>query len=66
MPLDPLINKINGRTKRLKKRSDFRKKGIKYKIFGGFEEDYFVKYLKIPSEYVEGFKYYAVENENSS
>jgi hypothetical protein len=25
-----------------------------------------VKYLKIPSEYVEGFKYYAVENENSS
>jgi hypothetical protein len=21
-----------------------------------------VKYLKIPSEYVEGFKYYAVEN----
>jgi hypothetical protein len=29
MPLDPLINKINGRTKRLKKRSDFRKEGIK-------------------------------------
>jgi hypothetical protein len=26
MPLDPLINKINGRTKRLKKRSDFEKK----------------------------------------
>jgi hypothetical protein len=43
MPLDPLINKINGRTKRLKKRSDFRRR-IKYKIFGGaFEEDYFVK-----------------------
>jgi hypothetical protein len=34
--LDPLINKINGRTKRLKKRSDFRKEGIKYKIFGAF------------------------------
>jgi hypothetical protein len=29
---------------------------------GAFEEGYFVKYLKIPSEYVEGFKYYAVEN----
>jgi hypothetical protein len=44
-------------------KSDFERR-IKYKIFGGaFEEDYFVKYLKIPFEYVEGFKYYAVENE---
>jgi hypothetical protein len=66
MPLDPLINKINGRTKRLKKRSDFRKKELNIKYLGAFEEGYFVKYLKIPSEYVEGFKYYAVENKNSS
>jgi hypothetical protein len=37
MPLDPLINKINGRTKRLKKEVIL-EKGIKYKIFGAFEE----------------------------
>jgi hypothetical protein len=33
MPLDPLINKINGRTKRLK-RSDFRKKELNIKYLG--------------------------------
>jgi hypothetical protein len=38
------------------------KKELNIKYLGAFEEGYFVKYLKIPSEYVEGFKYYAVEN----
>jgi hypothetical protein len=33
MPLDPLINKIEELNDL--KRSDFRKEGIKYKIFGG-------------------------------
>jgi hypothetical protein len=32
MPLDPLINKINGRTKRLKKKVILER--TKYKIFG--------------------------------
>jgi hypothetical protein len=64
MALDPLINKINGRTKRLKKEVILEKKELNIKYLGVlFEEGYFVKYLKIPSEYVEGFKYYAVENE---
>jgi hypothetical protein len=64
MPLDPLINKINGRTKRLKKEVILEKKELNIKYLGVlFEEDYFVKYLKIPSEYVEGFKYYAVDND---
>jgi hypothetical protein len=35
MPLDPLINKINGRTKRLK-RSDFRKEELNIKYLGDF------------------------------
>lgn len=64
MPLDPLINKINGRTKRLKKEVILEKNELNIKYLAIlFEEDYFVKYLKIPSEYVKGFKYYAVENE---
>jgi hypothetical protein len=54
MPLDPLINKINGRTKRLKKRSDFRKKELNIKYLGAFEEGYFVKYLKIPLNMSKG------------
>jgi hypothetical protein len=63
MPLDPLINKINGRTKRLKKLVVLEKK-IAYlqKIDSYFEESYFVNKLKIPKEHVLGFEYYAVEN----
>jgi hypothetical protein len=38
MPLDPLINKINGRTKRLKK-SDFRKKELNIKYLESFFEE---------------------------
>jgi hypothetical protein len=54
---------INNKRKNNDKKKIVLEKRIKYKIFGElFEEDYFVKYLKIPSEYVEGFKYYAVEN----
>jgi hypothetical protein len=64
MPLDPLINKINGRTKRLKKEVLLEKKELNLKYLRVlFGEDYFVNYLKIPLEYVEGFKYYGVENE---
>jgi hypothetical protein len=62
MPLDPLINKINGRTKRLKKEVILEKKELNIKYLGAFEEDYFVVFEN-PFEYVEGFKYYAVENE---
>jgi hypothetical protein len=35
-------------------------KGIKYKIFGAFEETILCIWKSLP--YVEGFKYYAVEN----
>ncbi|MEZ7497569.1 hypothetical protein QO200_02330 [Flavobacterium sp. Arc3] len=64
MPLDPLINKINGRTKRLKKEVVLERKELNLKYLDVlFQENYFVDDLKIPSEYVGGFKYYVVENE---
>jgi hypothetical protein len=64
MALNPLINKINGRTKRRKKEVLLEKKELNLKYLGlTFEDDYFVNHLKIPLEYVEVFKYYAVENE---
>ncbi len=63
MPLDPLINKINGRTKRLKKELlvEGKENSIK-KLEFYFEEIYYTKQLEIPSQYVNGFKFYLIEN----
>ena len=64
MPLDPLINKINGRTKRLKKLVVLEKKEQCIKLIAAlFDEEYFIIKLGIPFEYVSGFQYYIVENE---
>lgn len=63
MPLDPLINKINGRTKKLKKLVALEQKEIYLnKISELYSNDFFNTTLGIPSEYVSGFKYYIVEN----
>lgn len=64
MELDPLINKINGRTKRLKKLVVVEKKEKSIKIISElYDQDYFTIHLGITAEYVSGFKYYLVENE---
>jgi hypothetical protein len=64
MPLDPVINKINGRTKRLKKLVALEKKEKSIKIITEwYEQDYFTTQLGIPAAYVSGFKYYLVEHE---
>jgi hypothetical protein len=61
--LDPLLNWISGRTKRLKK--DI---GIEQKEFMlvwldyNFDNVVFTDTFKIPKEYVEGFKFYVVED----
>jgi hypothetical protein len=63
MPLDPLINKINGRTKRLKKEVVIEKQEFNMRLVSVlFSEDFFIKKFNIPREYVEGFKYYIVED----
>ena len=64
MPLDPIINKINGRTKRLKKLVVVEKKEKYIKMISEwYEHNYFTTQLGISSEYVSGFKYYLVEND---
>ncbi|MBG6110298.1 hypothetical protein H4V97_002534 [Flavobacterium sp. CG_23.5] len=61
---DPLLNFLSGRTKMLKKEIEVEKKeSYLRKLENMFDMDYFMKKLKIPSEYVKGFEYYAVENE---
>lgn len=63
MPLDPVINKISGRTKKLKELVEIEKKEMNIEKLGLlFEDVYFTDYLKIPSDYIRGFKFYVVEN----
>jgi len=65
MQLDPLINKINGRTKRLKANVEIEKKEKNFERLGYlFDEVYFVERLSIPKENINEFKFYAVENES--
>ncbi|TRW99968.1 hypothetical protein [Flavobacterium gawalongense] len=60
---DPLLNFISGRTGMLKKQLEVEKKESYLKQLEKlFDVDHFVNKLKIPSEYVKGFEYFAVEN----
>ena len=60
---DPLLNFISGRTGMLKKQLEVEKKESYLKQLEKlFDIDHFVNRLKIPSEYVKGFEYFAVEN----
>ncbi len=64
LEIDPIINAISGRTTMLKKELEVEKKEILLKqLDDKYNEDYFVHHLEIPSEYINGFKYYIVENE---
>lgn len=63
LPTDPIINAINGKTKRLKKEVSVEKKEfLMVKIANLFEDKYYIKTLKIPEELIRGFQYYCVEN----
>ncbi len=64
LAVDPIINKMNGKSTMLKKEIEVEKKESYLKQLDNlFDIDYFVNKLKIPSEYVNGFEYYVVENE---
>lgn len=65
--LDGILNSISGRTAMLKKEVIIeRKEFLLKKINDLFAEEYFVETLKIPKEYVSGFQYYLVENNEFS
>lgn len=62
---DAMLNLLSGRTTMLKKEIKVEEKiSFISQIENMFDEDYFKKILKIPSEYIKGFKYYIVENES--
>ncbi|MDD5149608.1 MAG: hypothetical protein PHC28_03900 [Flavobacterium sp.] len=65
LPVDPILNAISGRTAMLKKELEVEKKEMYLQQLDNmFDEGHFVNYLKIPPEYVKGFQYYCIENEN--
>ncbi len=64
MSVDGLINSISGRTKILKEGISIEKKNFALeKLDYLFEDSYYITYLKIPEDYIDGFKYYIVEND---
>lgn len=63
MGLDPLLNYFSGRTAMLKKELEVEKKeGYLVQLENLFDKNHFVNTLHIPSIYVKGFLYFAVEN----
>ncbi len=65
MPLDPIWNAVSGRTAMLKKEIGIeRKEMLLKKIEDRFEDRYFTERLKIPPDYVSGFKYFILENDS--
>ena len=64
MSVDGLLNSVSGRTTMLKKELIVERKEILLKkLEDMFETNFFINKLKIPSQYVKGFKYYIVEDE---
>ena len=64
LDVDAVLNSINGRTAMTKKLIKLEKKiSLLEKTNLLFEDEYYINTLKIPSEYVKGFKYYIIENE---
>ena len=63
VPLNPIINAISGRTTMLKKEVVAEKKErLLLRLDGWFEEKYYTNSLKIPQEYIKGFHYYLIED----
>lgn len=61
---DAILNLMSGRTAMLKKEVEAEKKWSYIQLLDNmFDLNHFVTILKIPLEYVKGFKYYAVEND---
>ena len=65
LPLDPILNAINGRTKRLKEEIKIEKKEqYLSKLDVLYDADFFTQKLKINADFVDGFKYYLLENDS--
>ena len=63
-PIDALLNIMSGRTEMLKKELEVEKKERLLAYIGAlFDDEYYGETLKIPANYIKGFQYYCVEEE---
>ena len=63
LDIDPILNAINGRTKRLKEEIKIEKKEMYLsKLEDLYEAGFYTEKLKIHTDYVDGFKYYILED----
>jgi len=63
MPLDPLINKISGRRKKLEKELKIeRKEMLIKKMDNDFSESFYLKNLKLKKEQIRAFQFYCAED----
>jgi len=63
MPLDPLINAINGRTKRVKKEVDAERRTMLFKEINNiYTAEEITTILNVPAENIDGFLFYIVED----
>jgi hypothetical protein len=61
--LDPLLNKMSGRTRDLKKQVKVEEKEkLLLKLDGLYEEKYYTDVLKIAPEAIPGFQYYLIDD----
>ncbi|MEO8254410.1 MAG: hypothetical protein ABI554_08470 [Flavobacterium sp.] len=61
---DPILNLISGRSKMLKKEMAVEKKELYIaSLEKMFDQDHFVSRLHLPLDYISGFKYYVVDNQ---
>lgn len=64
MGLDPIINLISGRSAMLKKEIAVEKKESYIALLEKmFDKEHFINTLHLPLDYVNGFKYYVVDNQ---
>jgi hypothetical protein len=65
MSVDGLINSVSGRTSMLKKEVEVEKKErLQLKLANKFDKQYIQNTLDIPEAYIEGFMFYASENDS--
>ncbi len=63
LPVDPIINAITGRTAMLKKELEVETKERLLAHMEVMNQEYFTETLGIPADYVDAFRYYAVEDQ---
>lgn len=64
MPFDPIINAISGRTKMMRQNLQTERKEFALQTLNElFENNFYTEKLNIPIDYINGFKFFAVENE---